>query len=401
MHAALSLLANRTYRTLIGVSAVGAFGFWFQATVLTWVVYALTNSAAQVGLIALFQWGPYAVLGLFSVGVADTWGKRRVLLLTQVGYAANSLTLCVLALTDHLSVIAIFSSCVWRSLLMCIEQPARQSLIPAIVSPEDLTKMLGFNASLSGLGRIVAPSVAGVIIGSLGIRYCFVPNVITSSINLVGLYFLTLALPPRNARRFDPLTDLIEGLRIVARHRQIATLLIVLLCVTTLPLSFNVILPVFAETALGGGAATFGTLMSCMGVGAVIASLIISSRGMTVNTTLGCAIGVGIVQAALYFQTEFVAVAALMAVAGGCAVGLIVGTNAIILTRTASAEHGRVGGLFSYVVNAIGPLGSVAMGFIVASGGAHAGLAIGATIATIAGAVAMLAVQRMGGAGSR
>src|SRR5687768_5154560 len=250
MQAALSLLANKTYRLLIGVSAVGAFGFWFQATVLTWVVYALTNSAAQVGLIALFQWGPYAVLGLFSVGLADTYGKRKVLLLTQIGFASNSLALCMLALSENLTVFAIFASCVWRSLLMCIEQPARQSLIPAIVSAQDLTKMLGFNASLSGLGRIVAPSVAGIIIGTLGIRYCFIPNVITSTINLVGLYFLTVTLPPRSDRKFDPLADLREGLRIVARHRQIATLLIVLLCVTTLPLSFNVILPVFAETAL-------------------------------------------------------------------------------------------------------------------------------------------------------
>jgi MFS family permease len=397
MQAALSLLANKTYRLLITVNAVGAFGFWFQATVLTWVVYALTNSAAQVGLIALFQWGPYAVLGLFSVGVADTYGKRKILLLTQIGYASNSLALCFLALTENLTVFAIFASCVWRSLLMCIEQPARQSLIPAIVATEDLTKMLGFTASLSGLGRIVAPSVAGVIIGSLGIRYCFIPNVFTSSINLVGLYFLTVALPPRSRKKFDPVANLREGLRIVAGQRHIAALLIVLLCVTTLPLSFNVILPVFAETALGGGATTFGTLMSCMGVGAVIASLIISSRGMTVNSTLGCAIGVGLVQAALYFQTQFAPVAALMAVVGGCAVGLIVGTNAIILTRTESAEHGRVGGLFSYIVNAIGPMGSVVMGFIVAGGGAHAGLALGATIAITAGAIAMLAVHRMDG----
>ncbi len=394
MQAALSLLANKTYRLLIGVSAVGAFGFWFQATVLTWVVYALTNSAAQVGLIALFQWGPYAVLGLFSVGLADTYGKRKVLLLTQIGFASNSLALCMLALSENLTVFAIFASCVWRSLLMCIEQPARQSLIPAIVNAQDLTKMLGFNASLSGLGRIVAPSVAGIIIGTLGIRYCFIPNVITSTINLVGLYFLTVTLPPRSDRKFDPLADLREGLQIVARHRQIATLLIVLLCVTTLPLSFNVILPVFAETALGGGAATFGTLMSCMGVGAVIASLIISSHGMTVNTTLGCAIGVGVVQGLLYFQTQFIPVAVLMAVAGGCAVGLIVGTNAIILTRTDSAEHGRIGGLFSYIVNAIGPMGSVVMGFIVASGGAHAGLAIAAALAIGSGAIAMLTVRR-------
>jgi MFS family permease len=394
MQAALSLLANKTYRLLITVNAVGAFGFWFQATVLTWVVYALTNSAAQVGLIALFQWGPYAVLGLFSVGVADTYGKRKILLLTQIGFAANSFALCALALTENLSVFAIFASCVWRSLLMCIEQPARQSLIPAIVATEDLTKMLGFNASLSGLGRIVAPSVAGVIIGSLGIRYCFIPNVFTSSINLVGLYFLTIGLPS-GGRKFDPLANLVEGLRVVRDQRHIAALLIVLLCVTTLPLSFNVILPVFAETALGGGATTFGTLMSCMGVGAVIASLIISSRGMTVNATLGCAIGVGAVQAALYFQTEFAPVAALMAVVGGCAVGLIVGTNAIILTRTERTEHGRVGGLFSYIVNAIGPMGSVVMGFIVAGGGAHAGLALGATIAVAAGAIAMVAVYWM------
>ena len=393
MHAALSLLREKSYRLLIGVTALGAFGFWFQATVLTWVVYALTNSAAQVGLISLFLWGPYAVVGLFSVGVADTFGKRLTLLAAQLGYTSNQVALCILALTDNLTVPVIYASCVWRSVLMCIEQPARQSMIPWIVGPADLPRMLGLNASLSGLGRIVAPALAGLLLGTLGIRYCFLPNVATSTLNLIGLYFLTSGLPPRSGRPFNPMADLREGLAIVARHREIVILLVVLLCVTTLPLSFQVILPVFAETTLGGGAATFGNLISCMGAGAVIASLIISARGMTVTATLGCAIGIGLVQALLYFQTQFIPAALLMTVAGGCAVGLIVGTNTIVLTRTSKSEHGRVGGLFSYIVNAIGPLGSVAMGFIVAGGGAHTGLVIGAAVAITAGALAMLAMR--------
>ena len=81
MKAALSLWTNNAYRLLIFVTAIGAFGFWFQATVLTWVVYALTNSAGGLGSTSAYTfslsgtWNGYQPLTIrpnLSRGITET-----------------------------------------------------------------------------------------------------------------------------------------------------------------------------------------------------------------------------------------------------------------------------------------------------------------------------------------
>ena len=96
----------------------------------------------MVGLISVCQWGPYAILGLFSIGVVDYFDKRVVLLSTQSGVAISVLFLAALAFTDMLSAAAIFASCIWLSLLLCVDQPAKQGLIAAVVAPADLSMIL-------------------------------------------------------------------------------------------------------------------------------------------------------------------------------------------------------------------------------------------------------------------
>jgi MFS family permease len=391
---AFMLFANPVYSLLFGVSAVGAFGFWFQATMLTWVVYELTGSAAQVGLIALFQWGPYAILGLFSVGLADVISRRKILLTCQVGYALSATVLAVLALTERLDTTIIFATCIWRSLLMCVEQPACQAMIPSIVSAADLSKVFGVSAAIGGLARVVAPAVAGALIAGFGVKFCFLPNMLTASVNILGLFLLTKALPPFDRQSFRPIDNLIEGVRIVVRQREVLALMIVLFCVTTLPLSFQVILPVFSSEWLDGQPTTFGYLISCMGFGAVIGSFVITSIGrLTATFTLLCGIGIGLVQAVFITQASLTVSALLMVIAGACAVGLIVGTNTVILATTDKSAHGRVGGLYSYLVNAIGPLGSVVMGLIVSHGGSRLALGIGSAICLLSSGGAMLALR--------
>lgn len=390
---AFELWKTGSYRLLVGVTAVSSFGFWFHATTLVWVVYSLTGSPTMVGLISFFQWGPYAVLGLFSIGVVDYFDKRVVLLGTQSGYAICALFLAALAFTDMLGAAAIFASCIWLSLLLCVDQPARQGLVAAIVAPADLSTILGLNASINGVARIAAPALAGLVIATFGIRYCFVPIMLTSAVNVFGLYFLTRSLAVRRSKAFRPLTELTKGFRIIADDRVMLTLFIVLFFVTTLPLSFQVILLAFSHERLGGGPSTFGSLMSCVGFGSFLGSIWILLRKPTVRATLACAIGVGLAQFGLSFQTHFLPAAILAAAGGGCGLGLVVGANSHILGGSDKSAHSRVGGLYRYIVTAIGPLGSAIMGLIVSRGGAQLGLVVGATIAIASGAVGLIAVS--------
>ena len=83
---------------------------------------------------------------------------------------------------------------------------------------------------------------------------------LTSTFNVFGLYFLTRSLAMRRSKTFRPLTELTKGFRVIADDRVMLTLFIVLFFVTTIPLSFQVILLEFSHERLGGGPSTFGNL---------------------------------------------------------------------------------------------------------------------------------------------
>jgi hypothetical protein len=378
---ALAMWSYGKYRLLFGVTTIVSIGYWFHATMLAWIVLSLTGSAAQVGLLGLFSWGPYAMLGLLTISIPDRFSKRTILLWVSVAFTLTELVLAVLALCDQLKTEIIFGSCLWRSLLMCLEQPARQGLLAVIASRADLQKVLGVNAVITGLARVVAPTLASGTIALVGAKYCFVITTLLGAMNVAGLYFLTsgLTLPARTT--FNPVAMALEGLRVVAGNLDVFILFAVLFCVITIPLSFEVIVPVFTQEVLSSGVGSFGTLMSCWGIGSVFGSLYLSATRVTKYTVLSCAIAIGLVELLLAFQASFLASAVLLALAGACGACLLVGINSIILSEMEAGVQGRVGGLYSYVVNAIGPTGSAVMGWMISFRSVQFGLIIGATIA--------------------
>lgn len=387
-----TFLRSGTYRLMIWVNGTGAFGVWYQNAAFGWAVYEMTGSAAKVGLVALFLFGPYAAFGLFFTGTADTYSKRTMILLSQVGYALNATVLCAVAFFGALDETWIYAACVFRSLLACIDTPSRLGMTAELVERQHLQRMLSINAGLSATTRIVAPTAAGLIISIFGIQYCFIPNMLTSFSNLIGVHFLTKTLQAKGSGAFRLLDGFVEGFRIILNDRQLAALFGVLLAVGTIPLSFAVIMPVFSSEVLGGDANTFGMLMSCMGIGGLIGSALMAMRPMSVRGTIMAGMGIGLVHVGLYFQTSFIPTAALIIFAGACAMGLIVGATSIVLATTDRSIQGKVGGLFSYVINAIAPLGSVLVGWIIAAAGLYTAFVVGAVVAILAGMIALFAV---------
>src|SRR5437763_7302565 len=79
-----SLRRHRNYRLFFSGQVVSVSGTWMQNIATGWLVLDLTNSALTVGLLALCQFLPFTVFGLFAGVVVDRLDARRTVIWTQV-----------------------------------------------------------------------------------------------------------------------------------------------------------------------------------------------------------------------------------------------------------------------------------------------------------------------------
>ena len=103
------LRLDRDYRLLWIGQAISAVGRMITAIVLPYQVYVLTGDILSVGALSLVQLFPILIFALGGGAVADAVDRRRLLLVTQLGLAACSLALAVIAFTPAPPIAAIFA----------------------------------------------------------------------------------------------------------------------------------------------------------------------------------------------------------------------------------------------------------------------------------------------------
>ncbi|MGN6672335.1 MAG: MFS transporter [Thermomicrobiales bacterium] len=219
-----AIAAYQQFRFLWTAGVVTQLGQWFQTIALAWLALTLTDSAAFVGQIGFASGLPILCLSLPAGALLDRFDRRRALLICQVLGALLAVTIAVIIARGaiapwHLLVAAVFSGS-----LLAVAQPATQTLVPALVDHADLPNALALSSAGSSSTRIVGPSIAGVLIGAVGIAGCF----FSQGGALLAAACLTLLLRvPRGARSGITLSSgLLDGLAFIRRDRNLVGMLL-------------------------------------------------------------------------------------------------------------------------------------------------------------------------------
>ncbi len=391
-----SSLAIPNYRRYFTGQAISLVGTWMQTTAQSWLVLTLTRSATDLGLVVAFQTLPMLLLGPYGGVIADRVDKRRLMVVLQSLMGVQALVLGVLTLTHRVTFVEVCILAVVLGLNNCFENPSRQAFVLEMVGPEDLRNAVSLNSTLVNVARAVGPAVAGVLIATVGVGWCFVLN--AASFVAVVTSLLTMdrtqlqPSPPTSRAR----GQLREGFHYVARTPQLGVPLLMMGLVGMLAYEFQVTLPVFARQVFHGGAETFGAMTAAMGVGAVVGGLLTAARGRTglrAMVLASCAFGIALSFAAVapVLAVAFVALASV-----GCAsVSFLSMGNSTLQLGTQPQMRGRVMALWSVAFQGTTPIGGPAIGFVTAAAGARAGLGVGALSCFVAGGLGMAAVHHL------
>src|ERR1700722_16124146 len=103
-----SSLKIRNYRYYFAGQSLSLIGTWMQSITQSWLIFTLTHSGTQVGLITAVQTLPILLLGPIGGTIADRFGKYRILFWTQGLAGVQAAVLAVLALTGNLRLWELF-----------------------------------------------------------------------------------------------------------------------------------------------------------------------------------------------------------------------------------------------------------------------------------------------------
>ena len=185
-------LRHREFCLLWSGQAATAMAMWMDQVVRGWLLYELTNSPIQLGLVHGVQAIPILVLSPVAGSVADRYPRKRQVVVAQVLAGVMYAVLALLIMTGHIQPWHVYATAFGMAIVQTFHQPARAAMVADAVPPHHLTNAIGLSSIMFNMARSTGPALAGFLIATLGTASCYV---VQAGLYLVAIIW-TLRLRP-------------------------------------------------------------------------------------------------------------------------------------------------------------------------------------------------------------
>jgi MFS family permease len=258
-----------------------------------------------------------------------------------------------------------------------------------MVGKGDLMNAIALNSSMFNGARIIGPAIAGILVAKIGEGWCFFANGVSYIAVIIGLLLMQLERPVYRPAKGSPLANIIEGFQFARQESPIRALLLLLGLVSLVSMPYTVLMPIFADKVLHGGARGLGILMGATGVGALLGALTLATRtgvrGLGRWVAFSCG-GFGATLMLFSFSRSFYLSTALLVPVGFCMMLQMSSSNTLIQAMVPDQLRGRVMALYSMMFMGMAPFGALLGGALADSLGAPLTGGMG-SVACIGGAV--------------
>ncbi len=272
-------LRHRNFRRFLIGQTLSLIGTWMQSMAIGWLALELTNSAFLVGVVATASSIPILAFTMHAGAIVDRSDKLKLVKLAQLAFLADASLLWWLTYTQRINIESLIALAFISGCISAVEIPARQSMFIDLVGREDLPDAIALNSSGFNLARVVGPGIAAAVIARLGIAWCFALNALSFVTVLIGLFMIHLPRWERRAQALSPWEGVRQALRYMRDTPQIRALMTLVTVYSILGTPVIALMPVVARDMFGLGAAGYGLLMSCLGVGGLAGALSLAAVG--------------------------------------------------------------------------------------------------------------------------
>ncbi|MCL4487159.1 MAG: MFS transporter [Chloroflexi bacterium] len=390
-----SSLKIRNYRLYYIGQVISTSGTFMQSVAQAWLVLQLTNSGTELGLVAALQYLPILILSPFAGVLADRFSKRRLLLVTQSAFGVIAVMLGLLVATGLVQIWMVYVFAVCYGLINTLDNPTRQSFVVEMVGERELKNAVTLYSSLVNLSRVIGPSIAGILIATVGLAPCFILNGLSYAAVVIMLLVMNvheLRTPPPAPRMKGQVR---AGFNYVRSTPVLRNVLLMLAIIGTLTFEFQVSLPLIAQFTFNSGAQGYAALSAAMGIGAVAGGLITAGqKNMSSHLLILAAFLFGLATLIAAIMPNLVLAILGMVIVGVFSIYFTALGNSILQIESAPQMRGRVMALWAVAFLGSTTIGGPIVGLVGETIGPRWGLGIGG-IAAIAAALLGFVTVRM------
>jgi len=352
----ISAFRNRNFCALWIGQLFSQIGDNFVIVAILFVISTLTDSPLALAIMAVVITLPQLFLGLIGGVFVDRVDRKLVMIVSDILRGLTVLALLLVQRADQLYILYIVSFVMVTAGLF--SNPARNAVIPNIVSGEILLTANALMQASQIIAVILGASIAGLVIGWLGPASAFVFDSFSFAFSAVTI--ATMTIPPVNpkptkARSRVIWNQLVEGLLFI-KHSSPLRHVMITTAVATLGFGAIMVLGIiYLDEMLGIGAEGFGFLYAVQGLGVVIGGVVIGRFASSVRANRvvgGCMVILGLAIIAFAVAPSYPLVLAAVAIIGLS----IVVARAALATLTQSLvpdeKRGRVESAVTMVIGA-------------------------------------------------
>ncbi len=259
-------------------------GLWMDQVARGWLIYELTNSPVQLGLVRGIQALPILVLSPVAGTMADRYGRKMQMM---VALSLDGLMYGALALLIFTGLIQpwhVYVTALGSAIVQTFHHPSRAAMIADAVPPEHLTNAIGLNSIAFNVSRSTAPALAGVLIARFGTGSAFAVQTALYLMATLVTGLLRIGQSPAvssesHSGREAFGRSIMEGWKFSWQNRNVRAGLLILMAASLFITPFITLLPVFARDILRVGSTGQGLLLTGMGVGALCSAVLIATVG--------------------------------------------------------------------------------------------------------------------------
>lgn len=392
----LGALSHRNFRLFFIGQGISLVGTWMQNIGEGWLILTLTNSPFYVGLTSALSSLGVLLFSLYAGVLADRTDKRRFIIFMQIAFMLEAFTVAILVFTHVVAVWQVLLLATLLGIASAFDIPMRQSFVVEMVGKDDLMNAIALNSSLFNGARVIGPAIAGLLIGAVGIAWCYFLNGVSYIAVIAGLLLMRLPQIPRPAKTASAWSGFHEVLMYLRSDRRLRVLMVLTGILSVFGFPYISMMPVFARDVLHRGAGGYGVLTSSIGIGAVIGALgialysaRIAARGrlMLMGGTI-----FGILLMLFSASRSLPLSVALLALAGCAMIVNNALTNTLLQTSAPDHLRGRIMGFYSFVFVGMAPFGAFLFGLAAEHVGVPVTIAVGGAIVAVAVTAAGLMV---------
>ncbi len=260
-----------------------------------WLVYELTESPLDLAWVTMSFMLPTVLFSLYGGVLADRLHKKKVIIWAQALNCLATVVMAVIIFSDAVT----FWDFIWfgffNGAVLALSMPARQAFVPELIPQHLLFAAMGLNTTGWNLARIVGPALAGLLIAliaggdktsTFGVGVVYIVIASLYGISALTMLLITKSGQVKQDSKQNAWRDMQEGLRYVMHNPPVFGLIVLSIIPFLFGMPLNTLLPAFNEQVMGGGPDDLGFLVSAMGLGAIVGSLMMATMGKLRNKAL-------------------------------------------------------------------------------------------------------------------